>query len=61
MPIYEYVCEACGHAFELLVMTGDEPACPACESRKLAKRFSTFAPSSGRGTSRSRSLPPGGG
>ena len=46
MPIYEYACSACGHAFEHLARTlADKPAkCPACGAKKLSKQFSTFAP-----------------
>ncbi len=46
MPIYEFVCEGCGHAFEHLARTlSDHPkACPACGSGRLRKQFSTFAP-----------------
>ena len=55
MPIYEYTCDACGHEFELLVMGSEVPACPQCESEKLEKRFSTFAP----GSSASSSVPEG--
>jgi putative FmdB family regulatory protein len=46
MPIYEYACSVCGHAFEHLARTlADQPAaCPACGAKKLAKQLSTFAP-----------------
>jgi len=46
MPIYEYVCNACGNAFEHLARTlSDTPAaCPACGAKRLSKQFSTFAP-----------------
>lgn len=50
MPIYEYVCRACGHEFELFVRTMAEAApglCPRCRSQEIAKRFSTFASKSG--------------
>ena len=40
MPIYEYVCDECGHEFELLVRSGAEPACPACEGRRLSRQVS---------------------
>ncbi len=43
MPLYEYVCESCGEACELLVRTGETPACPSCGKKKLSKKFSTFA------------------
>lgn len=46
MPIYEYTCSACGHAFEHLARTlSDKPEkCPACGAKKIAKQLSTFAP-----------------
>lgn len=40
MPIYEYLCKKCGQASELLVVSGAVPACPACNSRRLAKLVS---------------------
>ena len=40
MPIYEYDCRKCGAAFELLVRKGKEPACSACGSGDLERRFS---------------------
>jgi len=46
MPIYEYTCTACGHAFEHLARTlADTPEkCPACGAKKIRKQLSTFAP-----------------
>jgi putative FmdB family regulatory protein len=43
MPVYEYRCAKCDHAFEELVLGSEEVACPRCSSLKLEKRFSTFA------------------
>jgi putative FmdB family regulatory protein len=43
MPIYEYVCSRCRHAFEALVYGSERARCPACESQELEKQFSTFA------------------
>lgn len=40
MPIYEYRCQACGHAFELLVFKTTVPACPACRSETLERLLS---------------------
>jgi putative FmdB family regulatory protein len=42
MPIYEYVCEDCGHALEALQKISDAPlqACPACEKDTLKKKIS---------------------
>jgi putative FmdB family regulatory protein len=42
MPIYEYVCKACGHEAEILHKISD-PApkkCPECGKPKLAKQMS---------------------
>jgi len=46
MPIYEYSCSVCDHAFEYLARSfSDTPEkCPVCGAKKLGKRFSTFAP-----------------
>ena len=49
MPMFEYVCRACGERFEELRSVRDEgpgPACPACGSEEVAKLFSAFATSS---------------
>ena len=43
MPLYEYRCRACQQPFELLVRTGDVPACPACRSTDLERVLSQFA------------------
>ena len=40
MPIYEYRCTACSHEFEILVLAGTVPACPACQGQDLEKRIS---------------------
>lgn len=46
MPIYEYACQDCGHAFETLVRSGTVPACPHCQSQQLEKQLSVFATTS---------------
>lgn len=45
MPIYEYRCQKCGEVTEALVRMGAEPdlACRKCGSKKLERKFSTFA------------------
>jgi putative FmdB family regulatory protein len=44
MPIYEYVCEECEHAFEKRVPTSrTRVRCPHCESAQVTRQFSTFA------------------
>jgi putative FmdB family regulatory protein len=46
VPIYEYQCKKCGHAFEKLVRSmSDKSAalCPECGSKKTGKALSAFA------------------
>jgi putative FmdB family regulatory protein len=39
VPVYEYECEACGHAFTLVLGIAEHdkvsPACPKCRSAKV--------------------------
>ena len=39
MPTYDYVCDACGHAFELFQSINADPekTCPECRKRKLRR------------------------
>jgi len=46
MPLFEYRCQACQSEFELLVRSGDVPACPSCGASSLEKLLSLFAVSS---------------
>jgi putative FmdB family regulatory protein len=45
MPIYEFHCGECGCDSEILVRSTDwkKTECPRCGSKKLSKKFSTFA------------------
>ena len=46
MPIYEYVCKSCEHAFEELVRSPtdrDATRCPRCESSTIERKLSVFA------------------
>lgn len=45
MPIYEYVCDACGHELETLQAISDEPLrdCPDCQAAALRKKISAVA------------------
>ncbi|MDD5707578.1 MAG: zinc ribbon domain-containing protein [Kiritimatiellae bacterium] len=45
MPIYEYVCRKCGHAFEHLARNLSDGAgkCPKCGAARPVKQFSSFA------------------
>jgi putative FmdB family regulatory protein len=43
MPTYDYVCDGCGHAFELFQSMKDpvKTACPECKKRKLRRLIGT--------------------
>jgi len=60
MPIFEYVCQECEHAFEALVYGQEKAQCPKCQSKKLAPQLSTFAVSTkSSGSSAPRTAPCG--
>lgn len=42
MPIYEYLCDGCGHEMELIQKMSDDPMkdCPICKESKLKKLIS---------------------
>ena len=43
MPTYDYVCDACGHTFELFQSMTDsvKRTCPQCRKRKLRRLIGT--------------------
>ena len=45
MPTYDYVCDACGHKFELFQSINDpvQRKCPKCKKLKLRRLFGTGA------------------
>jgi putative FmdB family regulatory protein len=45
MPTYEYVCDACGHAFDLFQQMKDsvKRTCPECRKRSLRRLVGTGA------------------
>ncbi len=46
MPLYDYLCRACGRQFELLRRIKDKDQglqCPDCNSDQVERIFSTFA------------------
>ncbi|NIO46971.1 MAG: zinc ribbon domain-containing protein [Planctomycetales bacterium] len=45
MPTYDYLCDACGHQFELFQSITAEPQrkCPDCGKLKLRRLFGTGA------------------
>ena len=59
MPIFEYLCEDCGHKFERLVRRPgvDEVLCPSCGQSHLEQQHSTFAAHANGRDSFERSMP----
>lgn len=60
MPMYEFECQSCQEQFEELVTSEAAVAavaCPACQSREVVKRFSTFGV--GRSSEGAMALPVG--
>jgi putative FmdB family regulatory protein len=52
MPIYEYQCRACQHAFEHLARSSRSRAavaCPECGSQDTERQLSVFAARQGTG------------
>ena len=43
MPLYEYACDTCENAFEMLVFEGDKVECPECSSEKVTRLLSVPA------------------
>ena len=45
MPIYEYLCQACGHELEVIQKLSDDllKVCPECEKSRLKKKVSASA------------------
>ncbi|MCP5464314.1 MAG: zinc ribbon domain-containing protein [Deltaproteobacteria bacterium] len=45
MPLYEYICEACGHEFEEIQKFSDKPIkkCPSCGKSKAERKVSQAA------------------
>ncbi|MFM7136639.1 MAG: FmdB family zinc ribbon protein [Planctomycetota bacterium] len=43
MPTYDYICDGCGHAFELFQAMTDEvkKTCPKCKKKKLHRLIGT--------------------
>lgn len=55
MPIYEFVCENCGHKFSTLCKVGEEVSCPECggKTKRLFSTFAVFSDKSSEGASSS--------
>ncbi|MDL1970732.1 MAG: zinc ribbon domain-containing protein [Candidatus Desulfofervidaceae bacterium] len=52
MPIYEYVCDDCGHRFECLVRSNDKITCPKCQGTNLTRLLSACSFSFGPGSNK---------
>ena len=44
MPMYDFVCTACGNKFEDLVFGDEVPACPKCNSAATEKQMCVPSP-----------------
>ena len=46
MPMYDFLCTACGEKFEELVLNGEaaSPACPQCGSTATERQMSAPSP-----------------
>ena len=66
MPLYEYICRKCEHAFEVLQPMGgdgEDLRCPACREVGADRQLSTFAgraSSPGAGSASASACGPGG-
>ena len=52
MPTYEYECKACESAFEELVFGDEKVVCPSCDSKRVARRVTSFSMGAAGGTGR---------
>ena len=43
MPLFDFVCRACGREFEALVRPGHPPVCPDCGATDLDQKPTSFA------------------
>ncbi len=60
MPLYEYMCRHCGHAFEELVLGAeDQVACPKCQSLETRKLLSACRAKFGSSDSLGQATSPG--
>jgi putative FmdB family regulatory protein len=43
LPLYEFLCEACGASFEELTAAGATASCPACGGERTQRVYSPIA------------------
>jgi putative FmdB family regulatory protein len=56
MPIFEYSCKDCNHAFEALIFGDQKADCPKCHGKRLAPQLSVFAVSTKSSSSHASSM-----
>ena len=44
MPLYDFRCEECAAAFEVLAAPGAAPACPACGAVRVVRLWTPVSP-----------------
>jgi putative FmdB family regulatory protein len=43
MPLYDFICRACGQTFEARAAVEEVPACPDCGAAETERQLSPFA------------------
>jgi putative FmdB family regulatory protein len=43
MPLYDFICRACGESFEARASVDERPACPECGAPEAERQLSGFA------------------
>ena len=58
MPVYEFKCKNCDHAFEMLMSSSSQGTCPNCHSKRLDKQHSVFSAKAKDGGQGTTDIPP---
>ncbi|MEZ4643088.1 MAG: zinc ribbon domain-containing protein [Chloroflexota bacterium] len=61
MPVYQYACQDCGHAFEKrlrMAQAGEPQVCPSCQSQQTRKRIGAIAVGGASVTAPTMAAPP---
>ncbi|ADK85969.1 regulatory protein, FmdB family [Desulfarculus baarsii DSM 2075] len=48
MPLYDYLCQDCGQASEMLVFGDEKVVCPACGGARMQRRLSPTSSLTGK-------------
>ena len=57
MPLFEYLCQGCGRAFEAFVTTERTASCPECHGQDLRKLLSSPGMVGTAGRAETQALP----